>query len=159
MATVDSKAIVGRRQLSFQTLDEAVADAERLVASPSTRALGNWPLNNLLMHMGTAINSSIDGISAKAPLFLRLIGPFMKRRIFRKGMPPGIRLPKAREAAFFPAASSTEEALRFFRTAAARVRQEKMTARHPALGPLTHEEWLLLHRRHAELHLSFIVPE
>jgi hypothetical protein len=33
-----------------------------------------------------------------------------------------------------------------------------MTARHPVLGKLTHEEWTQLHLRHAELHLSFAVP-
>jgi hypothetical protein len=30
-----------------------------------------------------------------------------------------------------------------------------MTARHPVLGKLTHDQWKQIHLRHAELHLSF----
>jgi hypothetical protein len=33
------------------------------------------------------------------------------------------------------------------------------TAPSPILGTLTHEEWIAMHLRHAELHLGFLIPE
>jgi hypothetical protein len=154
---VNTKTVQGRRQLSFQTIDEVVADAEKLVASTKAKMLGNWPLCQILTHLSVAINSSIDGISAKAPWFIRLLGPFIKGRILKKGMSAGFNLPKDREAAFFPSAASNQEAFEQLRTAASRLKNERMTARHPVLGKLTHEEWAQFHLRHAELHLSFAV--
>ncbi|MFN5799079.1 MAG: DUF1569 domain-containing protein [Planctomyces sp.] len=33
-----------------------------------------------------------------------------------------------------------------------------MRAPHPGFGRMTHQEWLLLHLRHSEMHLSFAIP-
>ena len=156
--TVDTATVQGRRKLTFRSFDEVLADAERLVSSPNTKMLGNWPLSQLLTHLASTINGSIDGMSTKAPWFFRLIGPVVKRRILKNGMSPGFKLPKAREANAFPAASSPQEALGKLRAAVGRLKEERMTARHPFFGKLTHEEWTRLHLRHAELHLSFAVP-
>jgi hypothetical protein len=155
--TVNTRAVQGRRTLSFASLDEVVADAEQLVAAPDVRMLGNWPLGTLLAHLALAINRSIDGIAFKAPLYLRLLGLFFKGRILRKGLEPGVRLPKEREAAAFPSVSS-QEGLDALHQAVGRAKNEKMTARHPFFGKLTHDEWLRFHLRHAEMHLSFAVP-
>jgi len=155
--SVEIKTVQGRRALEFKSLDEVVADAEMLVSSSRTRILGNWPLERLLTHLATAINLSIDGVSAKVPWFIRLVGPFMKKRFLTK-MSPGIKLSKDIEPGFYPPAASLHEALQMLRTAVARLRTEKMTARHPVLGKLTHDEWTQLHLRHEELHLSFAVP-
>jgi hypothetical protein len=156
--SIDSKTTLGRRALHFASLEEVVADAEMLVASPEVKMLGNWPLAQLLMHLATAVNSSIDGISAKAPWYVRMVGPLIKGRILTRGMSPGFKLPEKVEPDFFPAAESPQEALERLRAAVARTRRERMTARHPVLGKLTHDEWTRLHLRHAELHLSFAVP-
>ena len=156
--SVDTKTVQGRRELNFRSLDEVLADAERLVASPNTKMLGNWPLSQLLTHLATAINGSIDGTSAKAPWFIRLIGPLLKGRVLKNRMSPGFKLPKDVEVGFFPSVSSPQEALEELRRAVGRSHNERMTARHPILGKLTHEEWTRLHLRHAELHLSFAVP-
>lgn len=153
--SIDSKTTQGRRVLHFASLDEVVADAETLLASPEVKMLGNWPLAQLLMHLATAVNSSIDGISAKAPWHVRMVGPLIKGRILTKGMSPGFKLPKQVEPEFFPAAESPQEALECLRAAVARTCRERMTARHPVLGKLTHDDWTRLHLRHAELHLSF----
>jgi hypothetical protein len=156
--TVETATVQGRRKLTFRSFDEVLADAERLVSSPNTTTLGNWPLSQLLTHLTKGINGSIDGISGKAPWFLRLIGPIVKGRIIKNGMSPGFKLPKGREAESFPAAPSPQEALGKLRDAVGRLKQERMTARHPFFGKLTHEEWTRLHLRHAEMHLSFAVP-
>ena len=155
---VDTKTIQGRRDLKFGSLDEVVSDAEQLVTSPNARVLGNWPLSQLLSHLTTAINGSIEGISVKAPWYMRLVARLMKGRILRNKLSPGLRLPKAAEAAFYPAAGSPHAALEGLRAAVRRTHTEQMIAPHPVLGKLTHEEWTQMHLRHAELHLSFVVP-
>ena len=156
--SVNSKMVQGRRKLRFASLNEVVDDAERLVAAPNAKTLGNWPLDQLLSHLAIAINGSIDGITGKAHLAIRLAGPFLKGWVFKRGMSPGFRLPKNLEAVAFPPGSSSEEALEKLRLAVQRTQSEKMTARHPVFGKLTHEEWLQFHLRHAELHLSFAIP-
>jgi hypothetical protein len=158
-ARVDTRTVQGRRALSFRSLDDVLADAQTLVASPHTRTLGNWPLSQLLTHLAFALNRSVDGISARVPFFVRLLGRFRKGRTLKDGWPPGFRVPGGRDAEVFPAAASPQAALESLRTAVGRLRQERMTARHPVFGKLTHEEWVQFHLRHAELHLSFAVPE
>lgn len=155
--TVDTKTVQGRRTLHFASLDEVVADAENLVASPDTTMLGNWPLDQLLTHLATAINGSIDGMPARAPWFIRLAAPLLKGYVLKRGMQAGFKLPKEAEPRFFPSAGSKEAALDMLRRAAARVQNERMTAPHPAFGRMTNEEWMKIHLRHAELHLSFAV--
>ena len=156
--SVDSKSVQGRRELHFTSFDEMVADAEKLVSSPTAKTLGNWPLCQLLTHLAMAMDASIDGITFVGRWYMRLVGFFIKGRIITNGVSPGINLPKDVESAAYPAASSPQEALDILRKAASRMRTEKATASHPIFGKLTHEEWTQIHLRHAELHLSFAVP-
>jgi hypothetical protein len=152
-------AAPSRREVNFKNLDDILADAERLVASPGAKVVGNWPLKQLLMHLALTFNNSIDGFDAKAPIFIRVIGPFIKRSVLRAPkMKPGIKLPKEAEIRAYPTAESAEAALEFLRKAIARAKTERMTARHPAFGKMSHEEWNTLHLRHCELHLSFAIP-
>lgn len=156
---VDTKAVRGRRALSFASWDEVVADAEKLAASPGTNVLGNWPLSQLIAHLATSIDNSIDGIPGQAPWLIRVIGPLLKARILKHGMPPGVKLPKEVEASVFPPTSSPQEALQELRRAVGRAQHERMSARHPVLGKLNHDQWTRLHLRHAELHLSYARSE
>jgi hypothetical protein len=157
-APVNVKTVEGRRTLTFQSLDDVVADAEKLVASPQTKVLGNWSLGHLLMHLASTIDSSIDGINFRAPWHIRLLGPLIKARILKKGASPGFNLPKELEAGAFPAPHSLQDALEKLQAGVGRLKKEKATARHPAFGAMTHEEWVRVHLRHAEMHLSFAVP-
>jgi hypothetical protein len=157
---VKAKTVQGRRDLSFQTLDDIVADVEFLVASPTTRTIGNWPLVKLITHLSQTVHNSIDGFQTKAPLIIRLVMPLFKGRFLKaRKMNPGINLPKAAEAAAYPEAKSVQEALNDLRRAVERTRTESMTASHPAFGKMTHDEWNTLHLRHSEMHLSFAVTE
>jgi Protein of unknown function (DUF1569) len=156
---INTKAVQGRRELRFDSLDDVVADAERVVGAAGVRTLGNWPPDRLLGHLTTAINGSIDGMPFRAPWYIRLIAPRLKRRFTTRKMSPGFKLPKQVEASYFPASPSNLEALAKLKAAVARTKTERMTADHPALGKLNHEEWTQLHLRHAELHLSYVVVQ
>jgi len=82
--------------------------------------------------------------------------PFFKSKIINaKELKPGINLPKAAISVAYPDAGSLHEALDDLRRAVERTRTENMTAKHPAFGTMTHEEWNTLHLRHSEMHLSF----
>ncbi len=158
--TVNTKTLQGRRDLSFQTMDDIVADAEKLVASSTARTIGNWPLDKLIMHLSKTVHNSIDGFESRAPLMIRLIMPFFKSKIINaKELKPGINLPKAAIPVAYPEAGSLQEALDDLRRAVARTRTERMTVNHPAFGKMTHEEWNTLHLRHSEMHLSFALPK
>lgn len=154
---VESKRVEGRRTLAFASFEDVLADAEQLAAAPAVKTLGNWPLERLLTHLALGINLSIDGLKFTVPWYVRVLGFFLKGRIIKRGMPAGFKLPNDVDA--YPAAASPQVALVILRTAVTRSSVERMTARHPVFGRMTHEEWTQFHLRHAELHLSFVIPE
>ncbi len=150
--------IIERRRVEYATLAEFLDDAEQTAAREHQTA-GNWTYGQILEHLTTAINSSIDGFSFRGPWLIRkLVAPFIKNSLLTKPIKPGFRLPKSAESYLPSADATTEDALKNLRTAIARIAVEKPEAEHPLLGPLTDEEWKALHLRHAELHMSFVVP-
>jgi hypothetical protein len=155
--TVNPRHVRGRREITFQSLQQVLDDVEKLAAAPGVHTLGNWSLPQLLNHLTLTMNCSIDGFQVQAPWFIRLLAPLFKKSALRK-ISPGIRLPKAAEAAAFPPHVSMPESLQDFRRAIRRAMTEQMQAPHPAFGRMTHQEWLLLHLRHSEMHLSFAIP-
>ena len=154
---VATETALDRRQLRFASFDEVFADVEKLASSPSTRMLGNWQLGQLLGHIAWTVNSSIDGIPFKGRWHMRIVGFFIKGWVIKNALPTGIKLPKDEEVSAYPPVSSWQEGLDMLRKAAHRTKTEKMTSRHPVLGKLTHDQWLQIHLRHCELHLSFAV--
>jgi hypothetical protein len=91
------------------------------------------------------------------PLVIRLIARLFKGSALKRKMSPGIKLPAKVEPMAFPEIHCADEALELLRKAIARSKTEKMEAPHPAFGKMTHDEWLQLHLRHCEMHLSFAV--
>ena len=156
--SVDCTKVAGRREIHFETLDDVVADAKELVSSPTARTLGNWTLTKLLSHLAQTIDNSIDGFQMKAPLIIRMIGPFIERSALRK-VSPGIKLPKKLEPIAFPEAPSVQSAPEDLVKAVAQTKTERMESKHPAFGRMSHEDCTALHLRHSEMHLSFAVPE
>ncbi len=156
---VNTGKVAGRRELHFHNFREVLADAERLSQGNYT-CLGNWSLGQVCKHLAEGIHMTIDGVSFKVPLIIRLIGPlFLKRRILSKGMSPGIKLPPSAAKQLIPAETSTEEGLKALRFAIERLESEEKRAPSPFLGKLTREESDQVQLRHAELHLSFVVPK
>jgi len=158
--SVNSTAVQGRRKLKFHSLEDVLAEAERLIASPDTRTIGNWPVSQLVTHLAIAINASIDGIEGvevKPPLMLRLLGPLLKRRVLSRGLPAGFKLPKSLEATAYPVVESPQAAVDLLRAAIERTSREPMNARNPVFGRLTHDEWTRFHLQHSAMHLSFAI--
>jgi hypothetical protein len=155
MTAVSTK--LQRRQLRFKTLDEVVADARAIVSSPHT-TVGRWSAGQILDHLASGIECAFDGYGFQAPLLIRLaVRPF-RNSVLVRPMRAGFRLPK-RGAILLPSDTvSTEQALARLENCTERLKSANPTQPHPVLGRLTPHEYRLLHLRHSELHLSFIVP-
>lgn len=157
--TVNTAKVTGRRELRFASLDEVLADAERLVKGPS-KTLGNWSLGQILKHLAAAMDMAVDGLSAKPPWIMRQAARLMKNRMLNKGLSPGFQLPRSMAKTLVVDDGTTpEEGLAALRTAIDRYKSAGELKPHPAFGPLSRTEWDKLHLRHSELHLSFVVPE
>jgi hypothetical protein len=106
------------------------------------------------------MTASLDGFGFKAPWRARvLIAPLMKNSFLTKTMKPGFKLPKSARALMPESGLSISGAMENLRKALARVTHEQANAEHPFLGKLASQEWTSLYLRHAELHMSFVVPE
>ena len=161
--TVKKTPATQRRCLRFESLDDVLLDAENLAARP-TRQLGNWSLGQNLMHLATVYEKSIDGTFFRPGWLLRVFAkvfmPLWKRWALSRGIPAGIRPPAFmfREVAP-PDQVSTEDGLRAIRRAIGRLKAESQRDWEQCFHSFTRSEWDQFHMRHAELHLSFIVPE
>jgi hypothetical protein len=160
MATaIDTGKVTGRRTLHFNSLEDISADVERLAASPKIKTLGNWSTGRTFEHLARNFNKSIDGFENPLPAPLRFVfRVLMKKRFLTQPMSAGFKLPAKALAELVPDETSDETGLRDIRQAIKRLQTESKRSSFPVLGPLTVDEWTQLHCRHAELHLSFLVP-
>ncbi len=148
-------ATTERHARNYTSLDDILADAERLVQANASTT-GNWSLGQILEHLAIVMDCSIDGYGAQASWPMRLIGRlFLKSRFLKKTLPAGFRFPKKFEH-LAPAEVSPEAGLEHLRKSIDRLKTESQRSPNPILGNLTQEEYNLLHMRHAELHMSFI---
>jgi Protein of unknown function (DUF1569) len=155
---VATAKVAGRRKLDFASLQEVLADADRLSSGPITM-LGNWSAGQIFRHLATAYNGSIDGFTMTFPWYFRLMATVFKKKLVAMPMPPGFNLPGAGAKEMAPAPASTEEGLAELHSAVARLENDSRRARHPMLGDLTKEQWNQVHLNHANLHMSFLVPQ
>jgi hypothetical protein len=156
MAVVTTK-VTGRRELRFNCLDDILADVEQL-NNGQVKALGNWSSGQVLRHLVIIMNGSMDGLRSRPPWFIRLIGKMVKRRMLTKPMSAGFKLPAKALEELGPGPTEWADGVRQFRESVRRLKTEAGRAPSPFMGAMTREEWDQLHCRHAELHLSFLVP-
>jgi hypothetical protein len=157
-ATVDTRSVKGRRKLAFRSLEDVLAEAERLARDPA-RTLGNWSIGQILDHLAAWMEFSIDGVPARVPWLVRLFARPFRSWVLRRPMPAGFRWPEETAKRVCPQRPvSVEEGLEHLRRAVGRLRAESRRAPSPLLGKLTPDQWEQLHLRHAEHHLSFVVP-
>ena len=78
-----------------------------------------------------------------------------KKRYLFEGMPRGVKIPKVEGGTLGTEPMSLDEGLSKYRAVIGRLRRESPSKPNVIFGPLTHEEWIALQLRHAELHLSF----
>jgi hypothetical protein len=159
---VDTGKVKDRRKLHYQSIDELLADVDRIVAadkSGTLRRTGNWTAGQAFGHLASWINYSYEGYPMKTPWFIRVILRFMKKKYLRNGMPAGVRIPGAAEGTYATQAMSTDQGAQQLRQALHRLKKGELSKfDSPAFGPMPLEERIALNLRHAELHLSFQHP-
>jgi hypothetical protein len=155
---VQTAKVAGRRKLDYKSLDEVVADADRLSSGPVT-LLGNWSAGQIFRHLAIAYNGSIDGFPVTFPWPVRAMAGLFKNKLINGQMPPGIKLPAKFAKVVLPEPTSTEDGLAQLHAAVARLEREPHRAKHPVFGNLSKEEWDKIHLSHAKLHMSFLVPQ
>lgn len=156
--TVNTARVTGRRDLHYASYEELLADAEQVVAG-RIETLGNWSPGQVFQHLANTMTMSLDGADSPAPWFIRVIARnFFRKRLLNNKMSAGFKLPPAAARQLLPGETSTESGFAAFRRAIERLKSEPDRHPHPALGPLSREEWDQLHLRHAELHMSFLRP-
>jgi hypothetical protein len=148
---------MNRRPLDFRSIDEVIADLDRLRRGGYEKA-GNWDLTHAANHLAIFVRGSLEGFTApKAPWFIRLIGPmFVRRMIKKRRMPAGVKVP----AAYHPAPRGDEKAeVDELKQLLLRFRDHRGPLFPSTLaGELDYDTWRELHLVHCSHHLSFLHP-
>jgi hypothetical protein len=152
-----------RRKLTFATLDEAVADAENLLAKGYDRA-GNWDLAQCCHHLVEVMAYPMDGFP-RFP-FPRNVGVWLLRMTVARGW-----LKKVLKSGVWPTGTPTDErtipapggndseaVIRLKRTVERLLAHTGPLHSSPLFGMLDKETLVKLHCIHTAHHLSFLVP-
>lgn len=161
---IDTRKTTDRRELGFESFAEVLADAESLAAAErhgALRATGNWQLGQAIGHLAFWANAPFDGYPPmpRVPWFMRFLLKLWKNKILDGSMPAGMKIPRVPGGTFGTESMATDEAIGQLLVALARLEAQAPTEPNPAFGLLTHQEWIKLNLRHAELHLGFFHPE
>lgn len=161
---IDTKQVKDRRRLRFERFEEALDDARRLAESEqcgTLRATGNWSLGQALHHEAYWANAPFDGYPAmkRPPWFLRPLFSLSKDSFLDKALPAGMRIPGSDMGTYGVEPMQSTQALADLQAAFARLAAQVPMRPNPIFGKMSHEEWIKLHLRHAELHQSFFHPE
>jgi hypothetical protein len=92
------------------------------------------------------------------PLYLRILGPLLRKSVLARGLPRGFQLPPE-GARLLPPPVSVDDGLATLAAGIAALERTSRRVPHPVFGKMTVEQWHQFHLRHAEMHLSFIVPD
>jgi hypothetical protein len=161
---INTKQVRDRRKLRFEELDEAVREAEQLSEADhrgALRATGNWTLGQALGHLAYWASCPFEGYPEmpRPPWFVRALIPLMRNGFLNKGLPAGVYLGKTPGGTFGIDVMPTDEGLAKMRFAFERLAKQPPTIPNLVFGPMSHEDWIKLNLRHAELHLSFFSRE
>lgn len=153
---VDTKKIQDRRVVNFHDMHDIAADVDFL-DDASLAPIANWTPAQNLEHVTRLIEASLDGFDFDAPWYVKLGVKVIGGRLLTKGFPAGLTPPKGAEKLIPGDDVTWADARDHFRSVMARLdRGAKMNMRSPLFGEMTHEKWVQVHCRHAELHLGFV---
>jgi hypothetical protein len=162
--TVDTRCVAHRRRVRLHAVDDLMADVNRVTAAAKAgtlRSLGNWSPAQVLWHIGRLIELSFDGFPfryRRGPEWItRLMRLLAWRWLIALAFRPGFQNPPEAAALEPEPSVPLDVAAAYLRQQVARMRGgERMTRQCSVEGPYSHEQWVYIHLRHAELHLSFL---
>jgi hypothetical protein len=156
---IDTRRVQTRRILRFESLEDVRRDVQRLAEADRAgrlERLGNWTLGQTLGHLSTWIGYSYERAPLNPPWVVRFIVKLRKKKMLNDKMPVGVKIPGVDGGTLGTEPISTEEGVSRYTAALDRLTRETPTAPSVIFGHLTHDEWIKLNLRHAELHLGFL---
>ncbi|MGP1347626.1 MAG: DUF1569 domain-containing protein [Phycisphaerales bacterium] len=166
----DAPHLAGSTPAAFDSWHSAINALNTVEAAHragTLRAHGSWTPAQILDHLARFLRATTDGFGdASPPWIIRFIG----RKLLRnsaltadKPTPKGLALPGAIGRLLLPEQSPDfDEAMRTLRERVQQVRSATDEGRNPYIaesplfGPLTAEQWTLLHLKHFRHHLGFL---
>lgn len=150
-----------RRTLTFQNFSDLERELRSLEAgrrAGTLRTSGRWTPGQILAHLAAFMEYPFVGYPPELnpPWIIRAAFKLMRRRVVRKPMRSGVRIPGLKQGTVGADPMDFDEALARLRAAAQRLDRDAPSLPNPLLGPLTHDEWKSLNLRHCELHLGFL---
>jgi hypothetical protein len=144
------------RKLHFDSIDQAMEEAERLARVP-TRTTGRFSLGQILEHLARTLDVVTgDRQAPAAPLPVRLLARLGRPLVLRQ-LKPGFKLPSQAQGVLWPADDvPVQDGLQHLRAALQRFRNLEPLPPHVFFGKMTREEHERLQCRHFELHLGFV---
>lgn len=162
MALVDTAA-AERRELRFNSIDDALAEIDRIVQADqhgTLRRTGNWTAGRVFGHLAAWIDYGYTGYPMRVPWFIRMLIRRKKDTYIRDGMKAGVRIPRTPDGTYGTDDMPTTQGAQRLRQSLERLKRgEPATYESPAFGPMSHADRIALNLRHAELHLSFLHPD
>ena len=159
--SVDTGKATTRRKLKFDSVEQVLADVDRLVDVERDGRLdhvGNWALGQALGHLASWAEYAYTGYPMKPPFFIRWILRSRKQAFLHEPMRAGVKIPGIAGGTLATEPVPVDEAVGRYKRVMARLKSEAPSLVHPIFGTLTHDEWIAINLRHAELHLGFQVP-
>ncbi|MFK7770234.1 MAG: DUF1569 domain-containing protein [Mariniblastus sp.] len=148
-----------RRQLAFNSLNDAVADVERLVQG-KVRTTGKHTFGQIIEHLART-HDMVTGkiVGPKMPWYIRMAMPFMRKKILNGPVTPGFKLPKNVEDFFWEKGDvDVQQALTHLKESVEYYNSNGPLPVHPVFGEATREQIDSLNRQHCAMHLSFVHP-
>ncbi|MFO0804845.1 MAG: DUF1569 domain-containing protein [Gemmataceae bacterium] len=155
---------MSRRTLRFATLDDAVADAEELLAKGYDKA-GQWSLGQVCGHLANWLSYPMDGFP-KAPPPIRLmlwlarhsIGPGKLKQYLATG-DMGAGKPTMPQSVPAPDADDREGVAKYRAMVDRAIRFAGTPLPSPLFGPMDRDTWVKLNCVHAAHHLAYLTPK
>ncbi len=160
---IDTKQVKDRRSLRFESSGDVLADVRRCVEAEergTLRRSGNWTLGQNLGHLASWIEYGYSGYPMAAPSWIiRTIVKLMRKRFLTGPAMVGFKIKGVAGGTYGTEDMSGRSGLERLTMAWAKLDAAPPSLPSPVFGAMTHEEWKMLHLRHAEGHLSFLQPE
>lgn len=149
------------RMLTFESLDDVLAEALRVAERPDAPTRGKWTAAENVWHVARYVQASVEGYPFKSPLLFKLLGPLLKSGMIRKAMKSGFNTPASVKKHMEPGGSEVGEitmdrAMATLEEWTQKAGDQGFIPTNPVFGKMTREQWVALHCRHAEMHLGLI---
>jgi hypothetical protein len=143
-----------RPELIFRSIDDLLADADRLRSGPYDKA-GQWDLPMILDHLAKAMTLPA---STTVPAPVAIVARYFIHRMARHDFYPPFTFPSAKSMLPTPSIS-LESAEPAFRSAAEKIKTlNGQWVTGTPFGPLPRADFIKLHLLHGAHHLSFLSP-